>query len=265
MSRIQKKFQELKDKKEKGLIAYVTAGDPDIQTTLKLVKSFEEVGVDLIELGIPFSDPLADGIVNQLAATRALKSGTTISKILDLVKTVRKKSEIPLIIFTYLNPVLQYGFRKFAKDARKAGIDGILILDLPPEEADEYKQTMNQFGLDTIFLIAPTSSEKRIREITSLATGFIYCVSRTGVTGARGDLPVEAPALVQKIRNFSMLPVAVGFGISNTRQVEYLSEFSDAVVVGSAIVKKIEESAGKKDLIKNVTSFAKQLSQVLHS
>jgi tryptophan synthase alpha chain len=264
LSRIQKKFQELKDKNEKGLIAYVTAGDPNIQTTLNLVKSFEETGVDLIELGIPFSDPLADGLVNQLAATRALESGTTIAKILDLVKTVRKKSEIPLIIFTYLNPVLQYGFKKFAKDAGKAGIDGILILDLPPEEAGEYKQTMIEFGLDTIFLIAPTSSEKRIKDIAALATGFIYCVSRTGVTGARGDLPVEAPVLVQKIRSVSNLPIAVGFGISTPKQVEYLSKFSDAIVVGSAIVKKIEENAGSKSLLKNVIAFTKQLSQVLH-
>ena len=264
MSRIEKKFQELKGKSEKGLIAYITAGDPDLQTTLQLVKNFEEVGVDLIELGIPFSDPLADGLVNQLAAARALESGTTIAKILDLVKTVREKSEIPLIIFTYLNPVLQYGFKKFAKDARKAGIDGILILDLPPEEAEEYKEIMTQFNLDTIFLIAPTSSDKRIEKIASLAAGFIYCVSRTGVTGARGNLPVEAPALVQKIRNFSNLPIAVGFGISNPQQVQYLSKFSDAIVVGSAIVKRIEENAGSKNLLKNVTSFTKQLSRVLH-
>lgn len=265
MSRIQNKFKELKNNGEKGLIAYITAGDPNLQTTLNLVKSFEEVGVDLIELGIPFSDPLADGLVNQLAATRALESGTNIIKIFDLVKTVRKKSEIPLIIFSYLNPILQYGFEKFAKDAQKAGIDGILILDLPPEEADEYKNTMQKFNLDTIFLIAPTSSDNRIEKIASLASGFIYCVSRTGVTGARGDLPVEAPALVQKIRNYSKLPVAVGFGISNPQQVKYLAKFSDAVVVGSAIVKKIEENTGRASLIKNVKSFTKNLSQVLHS
>jgi len=264
MSRIETKFLELKKQGRKGLITYITAGDPSLKVTEELVRSFENEGVDFVELGIPFSDPLADGVINQLAAMRALKAGITVKKILSAVERIRRKSDIPIILFTYLNPVLKYGFEKFGKEAYQKGVDGILILDLPPEEADDYKRIMDKNKINTIFLVAPTTTDERIKKITSQANGFIYCVSRTGVTGTRNDISTEVPALVRRIKNVSALPVAVGFGISNAQQVAALSKVSDAVVVGSAIVKRIEENASHPQLVRYVTKFVRELVQTLH-
>ncbi len=263
MNRIKEKFETLKAKNKKGFVAYITAGDPRLEITHKLVHSFAELGVDFIELGIPFSDPLADGVVNQLATMRALKSGTTVQKILDLVKKIRKSSDVPLILFTYLNPILQYGLESFAKNAQKAGVDGVLTLDLPPEEAEDYKRILEKNDLNVIFLVTPTSSDERIKKIASMSSGFIYCVSRTGVTGAQKEMPKDVPEIISKIRQFSKLPIAIGFGISKPDQVKRLSQMADAVVVGSAIVQQIEENVKHPHLEKRVTSFVKKLVQAL--
>lgn len=265
MSRIGEKFKQLKKDGRKGFIAYITAGDPTLKATSELVKVFENEGVDFIELGIPFSDPLADGLVNQLAAMRALESGTTVNKILNVVSQIRKKSEVPIILFTYLNPILKYGLQNFARHAKNAGIDGVLALDLPPEEASDYKVTMKDHGLDTIFLVAPTSTPQRIEKISKEASGFIYCVSRTGVTGIRTEIPKEVPQLVQSIQQVSDLPVAVGFGISNPEQASQLSKVADAIVVGSAIVKQIEKNIGNPQFSKNILRFIKPLVRAVHS
>lgn len=264
MNRIEQKFFILKNKNQKGLIAYITAGDPSLKMTEDWVVQFDRLGVDLIELGIPFSDPLADGAINQWAATRALASGTNVQKILQMTSRIRKKSDIPLILFTYLNPVLQYGYKKFAHDAARVGIDGVLALDLPVEESDEFQFQMNENGLKTIFLVTPTSSVSRIERIALKASGFIYCVSRTGVTGLQQKLPHEVPEIVAKIRKFTTLPIAVGFGVSGSDQAREISKSADAVVVGSAIVKKIEENIGKCGITKKVLTFVNQLVKAVH-
>jgi tryptophan synthase alpha chain len=198
-----------------------------------------------------------------MAATRALNEGVTVKKILNLVTRIRKKSQIPIILFTYLNPILKYGFKLFAKEAKQAGVDGILILDLPPEEADEYKKIMSGNEIDTIFLVAPTSSDVRVKKAAGQASGFIYCVSRTGVTGTQQKASEEVPALVQRIRSVSSLPIAVGFGISSAEQVAALSKISDAVVVGSAIVKRIEEHVSDPHLVQHVSKFVGRLARAL--
>ena len=264
MNRIDQQFALLKSQNKKGLIVYITAGDPSLKITQELVMRFCDRGVDFIELGVPFSDPLADGATNQLAAMRALKSKTNIKKILKIVDVLRRKITTPLIIFTYLNPILQYGYEKFARDSKKAGIDGVLVLDLPIEEADEFQFMMNRYNLKTIFLVTPTSELSRIKKIAAKASGFIYCVSRTGVTGLRKDLPKEVPGIIGDIRKFTPLPIAVGFGISGPVQAKAISKLAEAVVVGSAIVKKIEENIGKKDLIQKVSSFVEQLLRAVH-
>ncbi|MBI1884453.1 MAG: tryptophan synthase subunit alpha [Chlamydiae bacterium] len=264
MSRIEKKFLELKKSGRKGLITYIAAGDPDLSKTIDLVKSFEDAGVDFVELGIPFSDPLADGAVNQMAADRALKSGTTLKKIFAAVIEIRKSVHLPIIFFTYLNPILKYGLENFAREAAQAGVDGVLALDLPPEESDEYKKLMNKHHLDTIFLVTPTSSIHRMKLIASKATGFIYCVSRTGVTGMQQEISKEVPSLIKRIKSVSDLPVAIGFGVSNGEQVRQLSKYADAVVVGSAIVKKIEENVSRSHLLGEVTNFVRDLAVGLH-
>ncbi|MBI1871408.1 MAG: tryptophan synthase subunit alpha [Chlamydiae bacterium] len=264
MKRIENKFFNLSKEGKKGLITYITAGDPGMRVTEDLVYAFDDLGVDGVELGIPFSDPLADGVVNQLAAQRSLKAGTTVHKVLDLVSRIRKKSEIPIVFFTYLNPILKYGLNGFARDASNAGVDGILVLDLPPEEASEYCQMMSNRAIDTVFLVAPTSSDERIKKISSFAKGFIYCVSRTGVTGMQSEISQEVPQLVGRIRKISSLPVAVGFGISGPEQVKALAQHADAVVVGSAIVKKIEENVSSPNLVKEVKKFVKTLVGAIH-
>jgi tryptophan synthase alpha chain len=227
-----------------GLVVYVTCGDPSLAATREIVLSAIRAGADVIELGVPFSDPVADGPVIQRASERALKSGTSLADVLKLAAELRKESEAGLVIFTYLNPVLRFGLKRFCDEAAKAGVDGALITDLTVEEADEYRRLMAEHRLDTIFLAAPTSPDQRLKKIAQACQGFVYAVSRTGVTGTREQLAGDAAALVKRIRKFTKLPVAVGFGISNAEQFAEVGGFADAAAVGSAIVQTIEQHLG---------------------
>lgn len=241
MSRIGKRFEELRQRQELGLVAYITAGDPDLRATAEFIPALEEAGVDVLELGIPFSDPLADGPVIQRASQRALGSGTTLAGVLEMAAQARGRSRLPLLLFSYLNPILRYGFDRFAADARRAGIDGVLITDLSIEEADAYIGRMRQAELDTVFLAAPTSTEARLRRICEASRGFVYAVSRTGVTGAQQALSGQLLPLLQRLRAASSLPVAAGFGISRPEHIRELRGHADAAVVGSALVRVVEE------------------------
>ena len=242
-SRIARRFEELAGRGELGLIAYLTAGDPSLDATEKIVLAAAEAGADVIELGVPFSDPLADGPMIQRASERALKSGTTLAGIFALVARVRRKSDVPIVIFSYYNPILQMGLERFANEAAEAGVDGVLATDLTPEEAGEYRSILKARGLDTIFLAAPTSTDARLRRIAVATSGFLYLISRTGVTGTRDALPEDLPALVRRARGATNLPIAVGFGISRPTHVSVLGGIADAAVVGSAIVAEIEKAA----------------------
>ncbi len=225
-----------------SLIAYVTCGDPDLATTREVVLAAIDAGASVIELGVPFSDPLADGPTIQRASERALKSGTTLARVIDLVRHIRESSEIPLVLFSYYNPVLQMGLEKFAGAAASAGADGTLMTDLTPEEAADYRRVMAAHNLDTIFLGAPTSTDERLRKIAACSSGFLYLISRTGVTGAKDALPDDLPALLRRARRATELPLAVGFGISLPTHVSILGGLADAAVVGSALVSEIEKA-----------------------
>jgi len=240
--RIQRKFRSLAGAGELGLIAYITAGDPSLEASARIVIAAAEAGADIIELGVPFSDPVADGPVIQRASERALRGGTTLAGVLELVRNLRAHTDVPLVLFSYFNPILQMGLQKFAESAASAGADGVLITDLTPEEADEYRATVQAQGLDTIFLAAPTSTNERLARIATASTGFLYLVSRTGVTGEREALPEGLPALVRSIRNFTSLPIAVGFGISLPSHVSVLGGIADAAVVGSALMAEVENA-----------------------
>lgn len=240
MSRIQKKFKELKKLKKKALIVYITAGDPSLAQNEALIPVFEKDGVDLIELGVPFSDPLADGPVIQEASNRSLARKTTLTKILALVRRARKKSQIPILLMSYLNPILAYGLEAFAQDARAAGVDGLIIPDLPVEEGKEVSRVMRRNGLDLVFLLAPTSTPERVRKVAGASRGFLYYVSLTGVTGVQQGKAVWNPGEALRLaKRESKLPVCVGFGISTPEQAEQAAAFSDGVIVGSAIVKAL--------------------------
>jgi len=227
-----------------GLVAYVTCGDPNMNTTREIVLGAINAGADVIELGVPFSDPVADGPVIQRASERALRNGTSLENVLHLARDIRKESEAGLVIFSYLNPILRFGLERFAKEAADAGVDAALVTDLTVEEADDYRRVMAAHKLDTIFLAAPTSTDQRLRKIAEASNGFIYAVSRTGVTGAQKQLATDAKDLVRRIRKHTKLPVAVGFGISNAEQFAQVGAFADAAVVGSAIVQAIEQNTG---------------------
>jgi tryptophan synthase alpha chain len=241
-NRIEKCFATLRAAGEMGIVAYITAGDPSIDATLDFVLALEEAGADVIELGVPFSDPLADGPTIQRASERALKSGASLPKILELVSRIRKSSQIPLVLFSYYNPILQMGLETFAAAASGAGADGVLATDLSPEESVEYRRILATYHLDTIFLCAPTSTDERRASIAECSSGFVYLVSRTGVTGAKDTLPDDLPVLLRRLRNFTKLPIAVGFGISLPGQVTLLGGLADAAVVGSALVAEIEHA-----------------------
>jgi len=243
-----------------SLIAYVPCGDPDLATTYDIVLGAIHAGASVIELGVPFSDPVADGPVIQRASQRALRQGTTLQQVIGLAKDIRRQSQAGLIIFSYLNPILRMGLANFAQAAQEAGLDGALITDLPVEEAGGYLQEMRQRNLATVFLAAPTSTGERLRQIAQASTGFVYAVSRAGVTGARQQLSAEARKLVSRIRKYTKLPVAVGFGISTPEQFAAVGEFADAAVVGSAIVEIIERNPGRE--AQSVAEFVKQLSAV---
>ncbi len=259
MSRIRETFKELKRKREKAFIAFLTAGDPNLKATGALVIELEKRGVDIIELGVPFSDPLADGPTIQAASERALKNKVSLKDILGLVKTLRKKVKIPLVLLTYYNPIHRYGLERFAKDAAKAGVDGVIVPDLPPEEGTELKTYMGKVDLDIIFLVAPTSSSERIKLVARNSTGFIYYVSLTGVTGARDELTESIKPTLRKIHRFTKKPIAVGFGISSPRQVKETVPFAEGVIVGSAIVKVVEENLNHKNLTGKVGNFVEGL------
>ena len=241
-TRIDKRFGALREAGELGIVAYITAGDPSLDATLKFVLALAEAGADVIELGVPFSDPLADGPTIQRASERALKSGTTLTKVIDLVRQIRKTSEVPLVLFSYYNPILQMGLEKFAYSAAAAGADGVLATDLTPEESDDYRRILGAHQLDTVFLGAPTSTDERLVKIAACSSGFLYLISRTGVTGAKEALPDDLPALVRRARAATQLPLAVGFGISLPGHVSVLGGLADAAVVGSALVSEIESA-----------------------
>lgn len=260
MSRISEKFRELKDKGETALIPYIMAGDPDLGTTEELIFIIEKSGADMIELGVPFSDPLADGPTIQKAAIRALASGTHLSGVFGLVKRARKRTEIPIILMLYYNLVLKYGEEKFAKDAAKAGVDGVIIPDLPPDEASGMMAAAKANGLDVVFLLAPTSSDERIRLVERSTGGFIYYVSMTGVTGKQGALDAGIQAQLGKIRRQSGKPVCVGFGISNPEQAARVAAWADGVIVGSAIVRVMESASGRK-MLDGVGRFVRGLKE----
>jgi tryptophan synthase alpha chain len=241
-SRISFRFADLRRSGEMGLVAYITAGDPSLAATEAFVLALANAGADVIELGVPFSDPVADGPVIQRASERALRGGTTLGGVLSLVKSLRAKTEVPLVLFSYFNPVLQMGLEKFADAAKAAGADGVLITDLTPEEGEEYRNTIRSHGLDTIFLAAPTSTDERLALIAKASSGFLYLISRTGVTGAKDQLAEELPALARRVRRVTELPIAIGFGISLPGHVSMLGGLADAAVVGSALVEEIERA-----------------------
>jgi tryptophan synthase alpha chain len=264
MNRIDKKFQELSSMKHKAFITYICAGDPDMATTERLVEEFDKAGVDIIELGIPFSDPLADGPVIQKASQRALRNNVNIPKILSLVKRLREKTSIPIILMGYYNPIYSYGVVNFIKHVKASGVDGVIIPDLIPEEAEDIVSISRQYDLSTIFLVSPTSSLKRIRRISSQSTGFIYYVSLTGVTGTRQSISAGIKKNIQRIKAVSKKPVCIGFGVSTPEQAGLLSSYSDGVIVGSAIIKIIEKHIGNNAMaIKGAVSFVKRMKKGL--
>ena len=254
MTRIGKLFEQLRREKRCGMIAYLTAGDPNPEATPDLVAALERGGADLIELGVPFSDPIADGPVIQQAGDRAIRAGTTVAKVLAMAAEIRERSEIPLLLFTYLNPALRYGFARLAADAKAAGIDGCLLTDVSVEEAGDYVKVMREAGIDTVFLAAPTSTDHRLKLVAEYSSGFVYLVSRTGITGEQQSLSDTALPLIERMRALTNLPLAMGFGISTAAQVAAISAHADAVVVGSAIVRQIgKDPAGVEALMHDLT------------
>jgi tryptophan synthase alpha chain len=263
MNRIVEKFAALKRDRKKGFVAYIGAGDPNLEATRKLALAFDKAGVDVLELGVPFSDPLADGLVNQLAAQRGLESGTTPPKLLETIAAIRKQSQIPIVLYIYFNLIHKVGLEKFIADAAKAGVDGLLVLDLPPEESDNYETLMKKAGLCHIYLVAPTTPEDRMELIVKRGSGFIYYISREGVTGMQTSVASNLASQVAKIRAHTNLPIVVGFGISNPEQAKLVAQSADAIVVGSAVVNRIAEHAKGKDLVFNVMEFVKSMAQAV--
>jgi len=259
MNRIVERFARLKREVKKGFIVYIGAGDPDLGATCRLALAFDRAGVDVLELGVPFSDPLADGLVNQLAAQRGLESGATLSKVLDTVAAIRRNSQIPIVLYIYFNLIHRIGLERFIKAAAKAGVDGLLVLDLPPEESGNYEALMTEAGLCHIYLVAPTTPESRIGFIVRRGAGFIYYISREGVTGMQTQVAANLAQQVAKIRAHTPLPVAVGFGISNPKQAKLVAESADAIVVGSAVVNQIARYGKSPELVKRVGAFVKTL------
>lgn len=255
MGRIENAFNSLKREGKKGFIPFITAGDPDLQTTEELLVVLSQSGATLIELGVPFSDPMADGPVIQRASERALKHGFGLQEVLDTAARARKRIDTPIILFSYYNPLLQFGLKRIAKAAKDAGLDGVLVTDLTPEESGEFEAELRAQELDMIFLIAPTSTDERLKLVAQHASGFIYAVSRAGVTGARSTISAEAETLVTRMRQFSSLPIAVGFGISTAEQVADVQRYADAVVVGSALVAEMELMSGDADLAGKIGGF----------
>jgi tryptophan synthase alpha chain len=263
MNRIEERFAQLRRDGKKGFIVYIGAGDPNLAATRELALVFDKAGVDILELGVPFSDPLADGLVNQLAAQRGLESKTTPPKLLKTASEIRKKSQIPIVLYIYFNLIHRIGMEKFIADAGRAGVDGLLILDLPPEESDNYEALMKKAGLCHIYLVAPTTPEERMEFIVRRGSGFIYYISREGVTGMQTKVASNLAEQVSKIRAHTKLPIAVGFGVSNPQQAGLVAQNADAVVVGSAVVNQIAENGKSKDLVKRAGKFVKSLADAV--
>jgi tryptophan synthase alpha chain len=259
LSRISAAFAQLKRERKKGFIPFITAGDPDLATTGELLVELSLAGATLIELGVPFSDPMADGPVVQRASERALRHGFGLKEVLDTAAKARERMDAPIVLFSYFNPLLQFGIERLAAEAERAGVDGVLATDLAPEESGEFSAALNAHNLDLIFLVAPTSTDARLQMIAARASGFIYAVSRAGVTGARNNISAEAEKLVSRVRKFSDLPVAVGFGISNSDQVAQTCRYADAAVVGSAIVAEIERTTSAPGLVAHIGEFTRGL------
>ena len=265
MSRIAETFARLREEKRPGLVTYVTAGDPDLPRSCEILRALDRAGADVLEVGVPFSDPLADGPVIQRATERALAAGTTLRGVLEAIATVRPQLAAPVVIFSYANPILRLGARRFAQDAAAAGVDGVLVLDLPIEEAGEFRQTLGASGLDTIFLLSPTTTDARIRKAAELGSGFLYGISRLGVTGARDRVASGAETLVRRVRAQTSLPIALGFGISRPEHVAEVTSFADAAVVGSALVSVVAEYGRSPELIARVEDYIRWLKSYAHA
>lgn len=263
MNRIEKKFKELKEKREKALVAFITAGDPSLKETEKLIFTLEKSGVDIIELGVPFSDPMADGPVIQLSSERALLKGTNLKNILEMVSRVRKKTDIPILLMGYYNPIFNYGTQKFSKDAARAGVDAALVVDLPIEESDELTQDLSPHGLDLIFLVSPVTGKNRQIQIAKKASGFIYFVSMTGVTGAKLSALDNVKSQVQQLKQKTKVPVCIGFGISDPKQAKKMAQLGDGVVIGSKIIQIIQDNL-KKDYHREVFKFLSSIKSAIH-
>ncbi|MCC6231694.1 MAG: tryptophan synthase subunit alpha [Verrucomicrobiales bacterium] len=264
VNRIDARFQALRERQTKALVAYIGAGDPDLNATRELALAFDRAGVDVLELGVPFSDPLADGLVNQLAAQRGLASGTTPRGVLDTVSAIRRESQIPIVLYLYYNLLHRVGLEAFIADSAAAGVDGLLVLDLPPEEADGYEHAMRARGLCAIWLVAPTTPEDRIRRIVARGSGFIYYVSREGVTGMQTQVASSIGDRVARIRAHTPLPIAIGFGVSNADQARTVAAAGDGVVVGSAIVDRIGRLGRDPRLVAEVAGFVGGLATAVH-
>lgn len=258
-TRIERTFATLRRRGQKGLIAYIMAGDPSLQDTFEIALGLEEAGVDILELGVPFSDPLADGRVNQDAAARALASGTTLERVLELVVRVRASSDLPIVLFSYFNPLFACGLNLAVRRSAAAGVDGVLVVDLPPEEAGDFGEALRAYRLNHICLVAPTTPERRIARVVKDASGFVYCVSREGVTGMRERLAAGARELVLRTRRFTSLPIAMGFGVSTPEHAREAAEFADAVVVGSAIVDRFHRAGRTRRARKEVLAWVRKL------
>ena len=259
MSRIAEAFARVRRDGRRGFIPFITAGDPDLETTRRLLVELARAGATLVELGVPFSDPMADGLVIQRASERALRHGFGVGEILQTVAAAQKEMDVAVILFSYFNPLLSYGMERLSSEAHAAGVDGVLVTDLVPEESEEFNATLRAHDLDMIFLVAPTSTDARLRMVAERASGFIYAVSRAGVTGARRDISSDAERLVTRVRKVSGLPVAVGFGISNAEQVADVWRYADAAVVGSAIVAEIERLQDDPKLVERIGEFSRRL------
>jgi tryptophan synthase alpha chain len=263
MGRIEDKFESLRAKNEKALIVYLTAGDPSLEVTKKIILRLAEAGVDILEIGVPFSDPTADGPVIQAASQRALQTGTTLEGVLEMVADIRQVSQIPIVLFGYFNPIFVYGVEKFARAAQKSGVDGVLVVDLPQEEAQELRVHTDAAGIDFIALVAPTTGKKRLQNIVRTATGFLYYISITGVTGTAAPKIEDIRREVGKIRKLTKMPIAVGFGISNAIQAKQIAAIADGIVIGSAVVRLIAENKSNGDLAGIVAGYAARIKEVL--
>ncbi len=265
MNRIEERFARLKREGRKAFIVYIGAGDPHLDATRQLALAFDQSGVDVLELGVPFSDPLADGLVNQLAAQRGLESGTTPPKLLETVVVIRQQSQIPIVLYIYFNLIHRVGLERFIANAAKAGVDGLLVLDLPPEESDNYEALMRGAALCNIYLVAPTTPENRMEKIVKRGAGFIYYISRIGVTGMQSEVAANLAEQVARIRAHTKLPVAVGFGVSNPDQAKLVAQAADGVVVGSAVVNQIAQHGKSPELVAKVSAFVKSLADAVKS